>query len=119
VIDVLKDLAAQEKDVVVLMPIGFVTDHMEVMQDLDMECSEEAEELGMTFLRANTVGSHPDFIAMIRELIIERMTGATERPALGELGAWHDVCPADCCKYDMPKRPAAAPAGSTHETQGA
>ncbi len=115
VLDVLRDLAAQERDVVVLMPIGFVTDHMEVMQDLDVECTEEAEELGMTFLRANTVGTHPDFISMIRELIVERISGTGERLALGELGAWHDVCPVDCCKYDMPQRPKPSEGGSREE----
>ncbi|MCI5065793.1 ferrochelatase [bacterium] len=106
ILDVLQDLSAQEKDVVVIVPIGFVSDHMEVMQDLDMECAEEAEELGIKLLRANTVGTHPKFIGMIRDLVVERMNGSSKKAALGDLGPWHDVCPADCCRYDMPKRPA-------------
>ena len=50
-------------------------------------------------VRAGTVGTHPRFVRMIRELIVERMTSAAERPALGHLGPNHDVCPDDCCLY--------------------
>jgi ferrochelatase len=52
----------------------------------------------MNMVRAATVGSHPDFVSMIRELIAERTSGATRR-ALGSFGPSHDVCPADCCPY--------------------
>lgn len=93
---------------VVVLPIGFVSDHMEVIYDLDTEAKQLCEKLGVGFQRAATVGTHPEFIAMIRDLIVERMTDGAERPALGELGPSHDVCPLDCCTY-TPRRPAAAP----------
>jgi ferrochelatase len=59
--------------------------------------------------RAATVGVHPRFVTMIRELIVERVTAAADRPALGGLGPSHDVCPADCCLYS-PQRPGASTA---------
>lgn len=88
----------------IILPIGFVSDHMEVMFDLDTEALEICEKLDINFQRAATVGTHPRFIRMIRELIVERMEGAEERPALGSMGASHDVCPKDCCLY-TPRRP--------------
>jgi ferrochelatase len=93
----------------VIVPIGFISDHLEVLYDLDHEARAACERLGVNMQRAATVGIHPRFVAMIRELIVERITDAVERPALGELGPSHDVCPVDCCLY-APRRPAAAPA---------
>ena len=90
---------------VVLLPIGFLSDHMEVLFDLDTEARELCKELDIGFQRASTVGTHPRFVSMIRELIVERITGAADRPALGKVGASHDVCPVDCCTY-TPRRPA-------------
>lgn len=118
IIDVLNDVAAQGKDVVIIVPIGFVSDHMEVMQDLDVECTEEAEELGIKLLRANTVSTHPDFAKMVRELVVERISGSEERPSLGTLGPSHNVCPADCCRYDMPKRPEISPSPNENASKG-
>lgn len=89
----------------VLVPIGFISDHMEVLFDLDTEARELCERLGVSMQRAATVGVHPRFVRMIRELIEERSADASDRPALGTLGASHDVCPADCCLYN-PQRPA-------------
>ncbi|MFK7779102.1 MAG: ferrochelatase [Gimesia sp.] len=98
VCDFIKDLGTQgDTQDVVIVPIGFVSDHMEVLFDLDTEAKEVGEELGIKVARAKTVGVHPRFITMIRELIEERMSGTTDRPALGEMGANHDVCPLDCC----------------------
>lgn len=94
---------------VVILPIGFVSDHMEVLFDLDTEAKELCEELGLNFQRAATVGTHPRFVRMIRELIEERIAGDAHRPALGKLGPSHDVCPVDCCTYN-PRRPAPAKA---------
>ena len=88
----------------IIVPIGFISDHMEVLFDLDTEARELCERFGVHMQRAATVGVHPRFVQMIRELIVERITGATERPTLGTLGASHDVCPADCCLY-TPQRP--------------
>lgn len=82
---------------VVNMPVGFISDHMEVMYDLDTEALQVAQELGMNFVRAATVGTHPQFIQMIRDLIVERMTANPERPAAGLRPANHDFCPPNCC----------------------
>jgi ferrochelatase len=82
---------------VVIAPIGFVSDHMEVLFDLDEQARELCAEIGLHMVRAATVGTHPRFISMIRELIVERMGGILERPALGVLGPRADVCAVDCC----------------------
>lgn len=89
---------------VVVMPIGFTSDHLEVVWDLDTEAQQIAAEIGLNMVRAATVGTHPRFITMIRELVTERLNNAADRPALGSLGPSHDVCPADCCTY-TPRRP--------------
>ncbi len=82
---------------VVIAPIGFVSDHMEVLFDLDEQARELCAEIGLHMVRAATVGTHPRFISMIRDLIVERMGDNLERPALGVLGPRADVCAADCC----------------------
>lgn len=94
---------------VVVTPIGFVSDHMEVLFDLDTEAKELCDELGINMIRVDTVGTHPRFVAMVRELVLERMNPGVDRPALGSLGPSHDVCPVDCCLY-TPRRPPAAKA---------
>jgi ferrochelatase len=83
---------------VVVVPIGFLSDHIEILWDLDIEARAICDNLGLNMVRAATVGSHPDFVGMIRELIEERTSGGPRR-ALGTLGASHDVCPPDCCPY--------------------
>ena len=88
----------------VIAPIGFVSDHMEILFDLDTQARELCETLGLQMVRAETAGTHPRFIHMIRELITERMDDSQPRPALGVLGPRPDFCPADCCP--MPARPA-------------
>ena len=85
------------KDVVVV-PIGFLSDHMEVMYDLDVEAQAKAEQVGVNLLRAGTVGTHPRFVRMIRELVQERTSEPPERLAIGQFGPSHDVCPPDCCR---------------------
>ena len=94
--DALRDLASHGVSHVVVSPVGFLSDHLEVLYDLDYEAQRVAGELGMTMVRAGTVGSHPQFVAMVRELIEERL-GRAERRAIGRFGPSHDVCPADCC----------------------
>jgi protoporphyrin/coproporphyrin ferrochelatase len=89
---------------IVIAPIGFTSDHLEVLYDLDTEARELCNELGINMVRAATVGTHPRFIRMIRELIVERMTGSAHRPTLGTVGPNHDVCPDDCCVF-APSRP--------------
>jgi ferrochelatase len=93
---------------VVVAPISFISDHMEVLYDLDIEARHLCEELVLPMARAKTVGVHPKFIAMIRELILERTEGV-ERRALGSLGPRQDVCAEDCCPAPQrPVRPQAA-----------
>lgn len=96
----------------VIVPIGFVSDHMEVMFDLDEEAAQTCAERNIVMARATTASTHPRFVTMIRELVQERMGQAKDRPALGTLGPWHDVCPADCCLY-TPTRPAQTMAART------
>jgi protoporphyrin/coproporphyrin ferrochelatase len=88
--------AAGVRDVVVA-PVGFLSDHLEVLYDLDEEAHRRAEALGLRMIRAATVGTHPRFVSMLGELIQERLTGTPERRAIGRFGPSHDECPADCC----------------------
>jgi ferrochelatase len=81
---------------VVVAPIGFVSDHMEVIYDLDTEAQDIARARGVNLTRAATVGVHPRFLEMIRELIGERF-GLSAPRAIGQFPASHDVCRADCC----------------------
>jgi len=83
------------KDIVVA-PIGFLSDHMEVIYDLDTEAAALCRELGVNLVRAATVGVHPAFVSMIRELILERASGQ-QRRALGALGPGCDICKPGCC----------------------
>ena len=82
---------------VVLVPIGFISDHMEVLYDLDVEARQLCDALGLPMTRAKTVGVHAKFVGMIRELILERMNPGMGRRALGVLGPRVDVCAEDCC----------------------
>ena len=82
---------------VLVLPLGFISDHMEVLYDLDDEAKTLCRELGLNMVRVPTVGTHPAFVSAIREMIVERMAGAADRPALGGRGPSHDVCPANCC----------------------
>ena len=91
---------------VVIAPIGFVSDHMEILFDLDTQARQLCEELGINMVRAETVGTHPIFIRMIRELISERLDETRPRLALGAMGPRPDVCPLGCCP--MPRRPSTA-----------
>lgn len=94
---------------VVVVPVGFVSDHLEVLYDLDVEAARTATGLGLNMVRAATVGADPRFVRMIRELVEERETAAQPRTAIGRYPAYHDVCPRDCC----PEHPAGTtqPAG--------
>jgi ferrochelatase len=105
VCDYLAAAAEQQKlTAVVVVPIGFVSDHMEVLYDLDTEARAACENLGITMVRAQTVGTHPLFIEGLRELVLERMTPGAACRALGLLGPSHDVCPIDCCPSGRPQR---------------
>jgi ferrochelatase len=103
--DHLKDLATRGVRSVVVAPTGFVSDHLEVRWDLDNEARDTAAELGLHFVRAATAGTHPAFIAAVRELIEEQLSGAPPR-ALGSLGLTGMDCPDGCCP--VPRRGATA-----------
>lgn len=107
IVDHLRALSAAGKNVVAVAPIGFLSDHMEVLYDLDHEAADAATELNMTFVRAGTVGTHPRFIAMLRKLIQERLSDDVPREAIGRYGPNWDVCPIDCCP--APARPGQRP----------
>jgi ferrochelatase len=97
VCDYLREAGEKGVENVVMVPIGFISDHMEVMFDLDVEARQLADKLGINLVRARTVGTHPAFVSMIRELVVERMTANPERRSLGSFGPCHDICPLNCC----------------------
>ncbi len=103
--DLLAERAAAGSRAVVIVPIGFVSDHMEVKFDLDVEAAETADRLGLKLVRAATPGTDHRFVSMITDLVCERLDG-TAPLALGALGAGPDICPAGCCGGG-PARPAA------------
>lgn len=94
--DHLRSLAADGVKSVVVSPIGFVSDHVEVLWDLDEEAAGTAAELGLEYARAATVGADPRFVRMVGQLVAERTSGAPAL-ALGPMGPSHDVCPLNCC----------------------
>lgn len=106
ILDFVKELHQNGQKSLVISPVGFLSDHMEVLYDLDDAAMHLCNEVGMTMVRARTPGSHPLFIRMIRKLIQERM-GCGPRECVGLFPANHDVCPVDCCP--APARP---PAGA-------
>ncbi|MCC7022788.1 MAG: ferrochelatase [Thermomicrobiales bacterium] len=108
ILDVLAELGRSGVKDVVVVPIGFISDHLEVLFDLDVEARELANRLGMGMTRVPSIGVDPAFVTMIRELIEERLTEDPERRALGTLGASHDICPLNCCRLESARRPAAS-----------
>jgi ferrochelatase len=107
--DHLRALAADGVRAVVVAPTGFVSDHMEVRWDLDEEARATADGLGLAFARAATAGTHPAFVAALRELVEEQLYGAAPR-ALGSLGLCGIDCPDGCCR--VPRVTAYSPASS-------
>ncbi len=105
--DHLTELKERGVNAVVVSPLGFVSDHMEVLYDLDLEARDHAAELGMSYVRASTPGNDPRMVEMIVELIRERLEDWSERRTIGRLPAKHDVCPENCCP--AMKRPAGRP----------
>ncbi len=90
---------------VVIVPIGFFSDHMEVIYDLDTQARDLCRQLGINMVRAVTAGTHPLIITMIRDLMLERMEEGREKATVGQFGALPDFCPEDCCL--PPARPTA------------
>jgi ferrochelatase len=98
--DAMRDLAAKGITAVVIVPLGFVSDHMEVKWDLDTEAMETAAELDILALRVPTPGTHAGYVTGLVDLVLERRDGVpvADRPALTELGPWYDVCRPGCCE---------------------
>lgn len=108
--DHLEELATDGVSQVVLVPIGFVSDHMEVIYDLDTEAMATAERLGIGAVRAATSGTDQRFVTMVRDLVLERAAAERgeepERVAVGSLPARPDLCPVGCCPNPRGPRPA-------------
>lgn len=104
VCETIRKLKEQGVKAVILVPIGFISDHMEVLFDLDREAKELAQELGVTLIRAATPGTHPLFVQMIGELVQERVDPSTPKRACGNRPPNHDVCPPNCCPSGRPQR---------------
>src|SRR5215217_5559198 len=85
--DHLRALRLQGATNVVLAPIGFVSDHMEVVYDLDVEARRVCEGIGLNMVRARTAGTHPAFVRMIRELMLERIDNHVPP----------NICAPNCC----------------------
>jgi ferrochelatase len=94
--DHLEKITADGVRNVVVSPIGFVSDHLEVVWDLDNEAAETARGLGLSYARAATPGTDPRFVAMVRDLVAERLDPSGPRHALGTVPTW-DTCPVGCC----------------------
>lgn len=103
ILDHIRNLHAAGTRELVIAPVGFLSDHMEVMYDLDEEAAHLCQELGMQMARAGTVGTHPRFVTMVRKLIQERVQPATLKESVGRFGPNWDVCPQNCCP--APRRP--------------
>jgi ferrochelatase len=102
VVDVLFQLHGRDVIDVVVVPLGFSCDQLEIAYDLDVEAQKICrEELGINMVRAETPGTHPLFVGMIRELIDERLNPDLPRRALGSKGAYHDDCPPKCCRSGL------------------
>ncbi|HYO32345.1 MAG TPA: ferrochelatase [Nocardioidaceae bacterium] len=108
--DHLETLAGASTPSVVVVPIGFVSDHMEVVYDLDTEAAATADKLGIDFARAAAPGSHPAFVATVRDLLVERAAAeasggdSVTRSALGDHGATWDSCLTMCCPNPRERR---------------
>ena len=100
IIDYLRELHSSGIDSVVISPIGFLSDHMEVLYDLDDEARRFCDAKGIRMARAGTPGNHPQFVTMIRKLIEERICGRA-REGIGQFPPNHDFCPIDCCPAPM------------------
>ncbi|GAB6167065.1 ferrochelatase [Thermostilla marina] len=99
----LRAIAAESPETAVLLcPIGFLSDHLEVLYDLDVEAATVASELGIPLVRAETAGTHPRFVTMIADMVDDLAAGRTS-PSAGTIPACPLVCPADCCP--PPRRP--------------
>lgn len=98
--DAMQELPAAGRKAVLIVPLGFVSDHMEVLWDLDTEALETAADLGLAAIRTPTPGTHPAYVSGLVDLIAERLDGTdpADRPHETALGPWDDVCRPGCCE---------------------
>jgi len=98
--DKITELAATGVKAVVIVPLGFVSDHMEVKWDLDTEAMETSEENNVFAVRVPTPGVHAAYVTGLIDLVLERRDGVAveDRPAMTDLGPWYDVCRPGCCE---------------------
>jgi ferrochelatase len=99
----LRAVAADGATDVVVVPVGFVSDHIEVQWDLDVEAARVAADAGLGFIRTPAPGTDQRFVTMIRELIVERVDPQCPKVAMSSLGPSHDACPAGCCPAPRPR----------------
>lgn len=96
--DVIEEIAAKDAaDAVVVVPIGFVSDHMEVVWDLDHEAADTAAARGLDFRRVPTPAADPRFVAALADLVQERLEPRRPRAEVTCFGPTPDVCGTDCC----------------------
>jgi ferrochelatase len=108
--DHLKALRAQDVENVVIAPIGFLCDHMEVIYDLDVEAKKLSEEIGLSLVRVKTPGTDALFVEMIKDLIAERLDPDKPKAAAGDSGPRENFCAPDCCPSGRPAMPAGSSA---------
>lgn len=106
--DRLVELAGQGAAGAVMVPLGFVSDHMEVIHDLDVVATGRARDHGLAVTRASTVGTDRRFVAMVGELLAERADPRAPQRSLSAFGPWPDVCPPGCCQPASRTRPGAS-----------
>jgi ferrochelatase len=113
--DAIEDLAKQGVAGIVIVPLGFVSDHMEVVWDLDTEALQTCQDLGLAATRVPTPGTHRRFVEGLVELIFERTVAnnIADRQAVTGLGPWYDVCRPGCCENFRGEKPAIAGADTT------
>ena len=117
VCDAIRALHQQGQTRLAIVPIGFISDHMEVLYDLDTEAADLCQSLGIDMVRVATVGTDPSFVSMLRDLIAERAWNQTGRSAIGSLPANHDVCPLDCCPAPLGRPSERRPGGQPSADQ--
>jgi protoporphyrin/coproporphyrin ferrochelatase len=98
--DAIAEAAGEGATAIVIVPLGFVSDHMEVLWDLDTEALETCEEHGLVGIRTPTPGVDPAYVAGLVDLVMERVDGVptADRPHVTDLGPWYDVCRPGCCE---------------------
>lgn len=98
--DAIAELPAKGVRAVIIVPLGFVSDHMEVLWDLDNEAMESSEQNGLVAVRVPTPGTHHRYVQGLVDLVLERRDGVPvdQRPAMTSIGPWYDVCRPGCCE---------------------